>query len=312
MNGMNNKRLLSICIPIYNRIQYLERQLERFLEDKDLFAEQIQLIISDNCSAEDLRSCCEKYQQKGLELFYNRNERNLGADGNFDWCFHHAEGKYVWLLGSDDIPVKEFLRKLIGYLNSGEYGLVHLTPQKRKQEFNLFTSTDKMAIEVNYWITFMSANIILTNTLKSINLTDYKNTSLIQVPAYLNACCSCQNNAIIYLPKYFDENTDFANNGGYNIFQVFVTNLYGIYGNFVSNKKLSKRAFNKIIKIEYKYFLVGFIIRLLVLKENSNFKIDNAWSILWKYYSFKPYFYWYLLIGFVKRVVSLIIPSRTI
>ncbi|MBR4625234.1 MAG: glycosyltransferase family 2 protein [Alphaproteobacteria bacterium] len=105
--------LLSLCIPIYNRLPYLERQLKRMIEDKDLFKEKIQLIISDNCSSDDLLSCCEKYKSQGLNLHYHRNETNIGPDGNFDWCFHNAGGKYVWLLGSDDIPEKGILSQIV-------------------------------------------------------------------------------------------------------------------------------------------------------------------------------------------------------
>lgn len=45
MAQIEKKPVLSLCIPIYNRIAYLERQLTRFLEDKQLFEEQVQLIF---------------------------------------------------------------------------------------------------------------------------------------------------------------------------------------------------------------------------------------------------------------------------
>ena len=73
--------LLSLCIPIYYRQAYQERQLARMSEDKDLFEEKIRLFISDNCLTDDLQTCCEKYQQKGLKLICHRNETNLGPDG---------------------------------------------------------------------------------------------------------------------------------------------------------------------------------------------------------------------------------------
>ena len=140
--------LLSLCIPIYNRLVFLERQLARMLEDKDLFENQIQLIISDNCSTDNLQACCEKYQQQGLKLLYHRNESNIGPDGNFDWCFHHADGRYVWLLGSDDIPVKGLLEKVIGLLYA-DYGLIHLSMRKLSQEISLYHSSENMAVAVN-------------------------------------------------------------------------------------------------------------------------------------------------------------------
>lgn len=39
----NNSPILFLCIPIYNRLEYLEKMLERFLEDKDLFQKYIYL-----------------------------------------------------------------------------------------------------------------------------------------------------------------------------------------------------------------------------------------------------------------------------
>ena len=38
---MSDTPILSICIPIYNRLSYLEKMLSRFFEDKDLFDEEI-------------------------------------------------------------------------------------------------------------------------------------------------------------------------------------------------------------------------------------------------------------------------------
>jgi glycosyltransferase involved in cell wall biosynthesis len=296
MAQISNKPVLSLCIPIYNRLAYLERQLKRFLEDKELFQEKIQLVISDNCSEDDLASCCQYYIDKGLNIIYHRNETNIGPDANFEWCFYHAEGEYVWLLGSDDIPVHGFLKKLVHYLEKGEYGLVHLSMKKRNQELSVFNTSDEMAVAVNYWITFMSANIIRSESLKSVDLSDFKNSFMIQVPAYLNACCSYSRNAILYLTSYFERETDNANNGGYNFFQVFVTNLYNIYDSFVNNGLLSKGAFDRIQKIEYKEYLVDVIIHNLILKQKRNFSVDGGWSILKEYYKDKAYAYIYIVI----------------
>lgn len=299
--------ILSLCIPIYNRLKYLERQLARFVEDKDLFGDQIQLIISDNCSTDDLQSCCKKYQQQGLKLQYHRNDTNLGADGNFDWCFHHAIGKYVWLLGSDDIPVKGLLPEVVEYLSSNDYGLFHLSQRRMDQDLTIYNDSGEMAVAVNYWITFMSANIIRTESLKSVVLSEYKNSFMIQVPAYLNACCSNKRNAILYMPQVFEKETDVANNGGYNLFLVFVVNLYGIYESFVKKGLLPLWAFDKMIKIEYRDFLLGFIIRQLILRRKRNFSTVGGWQILWKYYGLKPYAYYYLIKRFLKMGIDSIL-----
>lgn len=299
--------LLSLCIPIYNRLSYLNRQLEKFLKEKDLFENQIQLIISDNCSEDDLKVCCEKYQQQGLNLRYHRNECNIGPDGNFEWCFRHADGKYVWLLGSDDIPINGILAQVVAYLSDNDYGLVHLAMRKANKELTIYNNHNDMVVAVNYWITFISSNIICRESLKTINLSEYNNTLMIQVPAYLNACFFSKCNAVIYQPLFFERESDAANNGGYDIFEVFVTNLYSIYEKFINKEMLSKAAFTKIMKIEFKDFLLKYIVSLLVFRHKSNFRLDNSWNRLFKYYGRKPYFYGNLL----KGVGSVIIYRLT-
>lgn len=306
MAQIRKKTILTLCIPIYNRLAYLESQLERMMEDKDLFESQIQLVISDNCSTDDLRTCCEKYQRQGLNMIYHRHEVNLGPDGNFNWCYNHSSGKYVWLLGSDDIPRRGVLQKIVEVLEKGEYGLLHLSTIERNQELTELHSSDEMVVAVNYWITFLSANIILTKSLKSVDLSDYMRSFMIQVPAYLNACCSYTENAILYMPSFFEEGDDSKNNGGYNLFEVFVENLYSIYISFVEKGLLSQKAFNIIKKIEYRDFLLNYIIGIFFFKDSTKFSKDGALRILWKNYGLKLYAYYYLAqricSGVLKRI----------
>lgn len=304
MAQINEQPILSLCIPIYNRLPYLERQLARMLEDKDLFEKQIQLIISDNCSTDDLRSCCEKYQQLGLRLHYHRQEKNFGPDGNFDWCFHHADGQYVWLLGSDDVPVAGMLRELIEVLSDSDYGLVHLNISRQSQILTAYHNDETLLADINVWITFISSNIIKTASVKNYDLSSYVGSYMIQVPAYLNACLTNEDNALIYLGQLFEKDSDASNNGGYNLFEVFVENLFGMYQQFIDKAMLSQKAFELIKEREYKTWLVGFVVDLLILKraKRKNFKLDNAWGILRKHYGGRKYFYYSTIFHLCKML----------
>lgn len=290
-------------------MNYLDRMLSRFLEDKILFDDTINLIVSDNCSQEDLQSCCKLYQEKGLNLLYHRNKENLGSNGNFLWCFKHTEGKYTWLLGSDDIPKIGKLRKLVNFLNGKEYGLFHLSVKPQIQELTEYRDGNQMAEAVNYWITFMSSNIFLTETLSSIDLIPFKETWLVQVPAYLNACYSSNENAILDSRSFFENSTDAANNGGYNFFEVFVDNLFGIYNSFVNKGLMSYHTYAKIKKIEFKEYLISYIFNILILKRSfrDNFSVDNSWRILRKHYGKYLYSYYYFFMHichFIIRKIS--------
>ena len=283
--------LLSLCIPIFNRLPYLERQLKRFLEDKELFNNQIELIISDNCSSDDLLSCCKTFSRMGLNLTYHRNETNIGPEGNFDWCFQHSSGKYVWLLGSDDIPKPGILHKILDVLKQEDYGLVHLSMNKQPKELVIYNTLDEILVAVSYWITYISANIISTQFVKQFDLSKYIGSYLMQVPAYINACRLCPNNAILYLPSFFEEDNDTKNNGGLNLFEVFVTNLFGMYECYVERGELSVEAFDKIKKVEFIEFLSCRVVWVLIFKTSKNYHTEGSWKILWKYYGTKMYAY---------------------
>lgn len=300
---MENKQpLLSLCIPIYNRLEYLKRMLERFLEDKILFEETIDLLISDNCSTDDLESCVNEFKSKGLKITYNRNQKNLGPDGNFLYCFNHAKGKYCWLLGSDDIPVKGFLNSLVTVLQGKEYGLVHLNHHSDglSQLFE-YSDNQKMVENIAHWITFMSSNIINTKNIAFINSNQYMDTYLIQVPYYLYSCLNSPVNAI-YKYSCFEKDDDSANNGSYNLFQVFVQNLFDVYERFYLQKMLSRKVIENIKRNEYEHFLFPFIKDLLFLKKKSNFDKKHAWHILFRCYGLKWYFYSYPIMYVVKKV----------
>lgn len=304
MNGMiNNSALLSICIPIYNRESYLKKMLSRFTEDRELFQEKIELIISDNHSSDDLKSVVDSFVKKGLQLYYYKQEQNIGADRNFLFCFGKATGKYCWLLGSDDIPQKGVLVRLLSILESDEYGLVHLSMIKRDSEITLYKTSNEMVVAVNYWITFMSSNIIRTMAINLNRLNCFKSTHLIQVPAYLDACFYTNQNVILYYEHLFEENDNFKNNGGYNLFKVFVENLFGIYQFYIENGLLSQQCYEKIKKETYKNFLAGYIVNLLILPNNKshNFDLTNAWNIIKKHYG--KYFYAYMYI--LKKLLSI-------
>lgn len=289
---MEKQPILSICIPIYNRLNYLEMMLERFLEDYSLFQEDIHLFISDNCSEQNLKACIENFQEKGLKIDFNRNETNIGPDKNFELCFKKAEGRFTWLLGSDDIPLKGVVARIVGILKQNpDLGLFHLyANSKKKSGLELYSSNQKYAEEISHWFTFMSANIFRTSTVEVIDFEKYRKTFLIQVPVFVSACLNFEKNAILY-ECVFEDLADSANNGGYNLFKVFITNFHGILNEFVSAGKLSNKSFEQIKKKEFKELLSTYVANIFILKKKHHFDLEDNRSILMGCYGKCPYFY---------------------
>ena len=306
MNGiMENKQpVLSICIPIYNRINFLKRHLDQYLKCKSLFDEKIHLFISDNCSKDNLQSLVNEYASKGLNIEYSRNLENIGPDGNFIKCFNSAKGNYIWLLGSDDIPVDGFIERLVDILESNDYGYIflnHLCDDKKVIEYN---DARDILQKINVWLTFMSANIFKTEFVKKVKGGDYFGTYLIQVPYFLEGIVAGQTNAIINF-SWIQDGNDAANNGGYNFFKVFVDNLLAIVYERVENNQINYDCYERFKKSLFCNFIRSYVYGLLICRDKvmrQNFDTTDGLKILMKHYGCKPYFYLWTLRTVASRI----------
>jgi abequosyltransferase len=92
---------LSICIPTYNRAEFLAETLDAFLP---LLAVDVEVVISDNASEDDTASVVDAFRQRFPQVVYHRWPQNMGADLNYLKVVELAKGEYCWLFGSDDIP----------------------------------------------------------------------------------------------------------------------------------------------------------------------------------------------------------------
>ena len=295
---MENKQpVLSICIPIYNRIEFLKRHLDLYLKCKSLFDEKIHLFISDNCSKDDLQSLVNEYSNKGLNIDYSRNTENIGPDGNFIKCFNSAKGKYIWLLGSDDVPVDGFVESLVDILGSHDYGYLFLNHNSKERQLTEYNDPKDLLDKVHIWITFMSANIFKTEFVKNVNGENYMGTYLIQVPYFLEGIAAGQTNAVFNY-NWIQDGNDAANNGGYNFFKVFVDNLLSIVYEKVENHQINNDCYERFKKSIYCNFIRSFVDGLLIRRDKvmrQNFDTKDGLKILMKHYGNKLYFYLWTL-----------------
>jgi glycosyltransferase involved in cell wall biosynthesis len=112
-----NQIELSLCIPTYNRPQYLENCLEAiFISKKNCRQFNFEVCISDNGSKHDIKSIIKKYEKK-LNIKFNRFNRNLGITRNFLKAVSMASGEFVWTIGNDDLLLPNSLKKIKNLLN---------------------------------------------------------------------------------------------------------------------------------------------------------------------------------------------------
>lgn len=300
---MENKKTLTIAIPTYNRSLFLEQSLERIYHQIKGYEYDIELLVSDNCSSDNTEQIVQKFISKGMPLIYNRNDVNKGMDGNFVYCFKNATAKYVWILGDDDYLVDAVISKILSILKSGEYGLVHLNNSiDNNLGYKVFTNKSKFVAEISFMITFISANIVQTKYVNQIDFSRYLGTYFTLIPVYLTAVISENKNMMVYFDT-MDVAADAATNGGYNIFEVFVTNYLNIIKEFRPRLGLIWYEIEKYRLC--KGFLYGWLLRLLIDPNHGlRFKTDNWFKIIFKKYWYEPYFYPMLLLFWIKKLKS--------
>lgn len=89
---------ISICIPAYNRITYLERLLDSITEQT---YKDFEVIVSDDSSEEDVLHLCEKYTSR-INLHYQKNVIPLGTPENWNAAIKRAKGQWIKLMHDDD------------------------------------------------------------------------------------------------------------------------------------------------------------------------------------------------------------------
>jgi abequosyltransferase len=113
---MDNKPILSICIPTYNREKYVVDAINSILKqvDDNNFNE-IEICISDNCSTDNTENAIKFIKPFNLpiQIVYNKNARNLGADNNFLKVVEMASGEYCCFLSSDDAFEDSAINKML-------------------------------------------------------------------------------------------------------------------------------------------------------------------------------------------------------
>lgn len=118
--------LLSICIPTYNRPDYLRENLEHLLCQIEPYKSEIEIILNDNLSDNDPKDMtCELSTEYNFPILYSRNFKHVDAENNFAIAVSKAKGKYIFLMGDDDIVSPNFFDIIIPLLQKKEIGILH-------------------------------------------------------------------------------------------------------------------------------------------------------------------------------------------
>lgn len=112
---------LTVAIPTLNRPESLGRAIESLLKQS---YENLEIIVADNASTEDLRPLKTRYAGTGIRWF--RHDENIGMVGNWNFCLEQARGDLFLMLSDDDLLMPGALSWLSYQFNDDNVLLAHV------------------------------------------------------------------------------------------------------------------------------------------------------------------------------------------
>lgn len=154
---MNRTPKISVLIPTYNSATLIEEAIDSVFSQT--FTD-FELIVLDNQSTDNTDEVILKYKSDP-RFSYHKNEKNLGAVGNFNRIIDFANGEYIKFLCADDKFHPQLLEKFVAILD--QYPYVSLV-SSYFEEFDLGTKIWETPLKL-----LQPGELIIKEVLKGYN-----------------------------------------------------------------------------------------------------------------------------------------------
>lgn len=295
--GYNKKQiLLSLCIPTYNRSQYLKQTLEALVNNKD-FDEEVEVVISDNCSTDETEQLGRSYAKMYPNIKYFRNPENV-RDSNFCLALDRATGQYVKLMNDNRVVcddgllyMKERIKKHIEDRTALFFtGVVFNHP---KTDECICKNFEDFVIHLSFYVTAIHCfGAWKEDWDKVVDRTKYSELHLNQ-DDWAYQIVENKSNCILYTGVIANSLAiQGKHRSGYNWFEVHIVNYYKILQPYVDKGLVSSKGIRK----EKNTYLIGLRDPLTVkylynILPDWHFDMSGATGILWGYFRKVPLFY---------------------
>jgi glycosyltransferase involved in cell wall biosynthesis len=312
-------RILTLVIPTYNRGIVLEKALGIIKPQLEALKDQVEFVISDNCSTDNTQKVVQYYIDSEMPIHYIRNDNNLGAWVNIVNCYKMAQTKYVWVLGDDDYLAENTLAFIINILqdDSRQYGLLFCPFLAADQTgFTVYDDKRGFLSNINFRFCWISGCILSTCYVRAFDFDKYAGKARYDTSALLNICAvrDADYNVIIHEKIFAEVSVAGETNGGYD-FMALASDLILLSKDIAAEFEMPGNYAKKFKKNIFKQCISFFIENLFFTKIKSNYNLRGTWPRLFKHYWHSFYFYsflFYCIIKYtIKRLKNFIFNQKT-
>lgn len=235
----NQKPLLSICIPTYNRSQYLKKSIDSIVIQKEFLNGSVEIVISDNASTDDTEGLLRPYVEKYSNFYYFRNKKNV-RDKNFPLVLSKAHGK-LRRLCNDTICFREgSLEYMCEIVKKYEKTKPHIFWLASKDNHRDEILTFRQSIlSVSYLITWIACFSIWDFECIGIDLdTSGTELHLWQVRKTLQLSSEKDKVLLVYKNLIYTQDV-YKKDISYGLYHVFYENYFALLNPYFENGKLT-------------------------------------------------------------------------
>jgi abequosyltransferase len=287
MDKENENILLSICIPTYNRANYLRVTLDSIVkQDRFNNNNDIEIVISDNCSDDNTVDVSNEFIEiYGSKIRYFTNPSNI-KDKNFEKVL--SEGRGVFLkLNNDTLKHNEgSLDQIVELINENILSkniLFFSNGILKKEDIFYCENLDSFVKNVSYYSTWIGAFGIWKTDFERIKyFSRYSKLQLVQTDVlfrlfYQNKSAVINNKQIFFsMPPIIK--------GGYDLITVFLDNYLYLLKQQIEKGLLTKKVYNNEKKSLLLNHICPWLINTRLYPEKYSFTHHNFFIKMFIHY----------------------------
>jgi acetyltransferase-like isoleucine patch superfamily enzyme/glycosyltransferase involved in cell wall biosynthesis len=245
----NTEKLLSICIPTFNRAQFLQRTLQSIV-DQVVFitSDSIEVVISDNCSDDETEPLSLQFSQAYPgKIRYFRNATNVGGDANFEMALTRGNGAFLKLHNDNLLVRNGSLTELLKVITAtrAEQPIIFCTNGNNNivgGPIAVCNSMNAFVQHVSFFSTWIGGFGIWKEQFEKIpDFSVNAHLHLVQTDILFRLLATGKR-AIVLYDVYF-HGLDIGRKGGYNIAEVFGQNYLSILKKYLTTGTLEDAVF---------------------------------------------------------------------
>lgn len=282
---------LSICIPTYNHAKDLAAMLKN-LVSLPSFADDVEIVISDNASTDATQSVGERFAAKHPgKISYFRNKENV-RDANFGLALSRGTGQFLKLANDtllfSEVGLRQMIDAVKRHADTDNSPVLFFSNQSKQQPQVTCDTLDAFIREVSFQSTWIGSFGIWKTDFDKLQ--DFGRMSKLQLSQLDVLCRMIANRKLAEVFNFkFADPYPRPNKGDYNLTQIFGVNYFTILSPYTATGDLS----SKTLLIERRRMLRSHLLPFYLTYSHA-FDASGYITKLFKSYKTDP-IYWLAL-----------------